>query len=259
MSLPSYKSQQIAYQDQILPRYNLQASTWSPLQRFYAEREYVFAHRMLRQLGLAEHVSSLLVCGVGAGTDLEYWITRLPITTAVGLDFSTESLKASLRRVALHQLPDVTRFIQADFEDVPLADNSVDLGIFVHTLHHAWNPECGFKELWRVARKGVVVIEPLDTVVTRLFARLGLAQEVEPSGNRVLRFNHRQFRHWAAAELESYRYLNCFYPYHPLIYRRIIPLLEMLRAEHAFKIAYYIANALLIPLHSKTVILLKKA
>jgi len=111
----------------------------------------------------------------------------------------------------LHQLPDITRFVRADFEDVPLADNSIDLGIFVHTLHHA------------------------------------------------LRFNHKHFRRWAAPELSNYQYLNCFYPYHPLIYRRIIPAFEMLRMGELFKLLYYIANTLLIPLHSKMVILLKRA
>jgi SAM-dependent methyltransferase len=258
VTLAEYKRKQIKHEDSYRPRYNLEPRSWSPVEQFYAEREYAHSLSLLKKLLPIEQIRTMLVCGVGAGADLHYWLTHIPLAQVFGLDFSIESIKASQRLIYLNDLPDILSCVRADFESIPLANNAVDLGVFVHSLHHALKPELGFKELWRVSKRAVLLIEPLATPVTRLFARIGVAQDVEEAGNKVLRFTLDQYLDWAGAECVAYRGESHFYYYHPLIYRRILPIFHSELGAHMFKLLYHTVNTLLISLHSKLVAVLVK-
>ena len=258
MTLAEYKRRQIEHADVKLPHYNLEPARWRPAEQFYVEREYAHSLSLLRQLLPLDQIKSMLVCGVGAGADLHYWLTHIPLDQAFGLDFSIESIKATQRRIDLNSLPDIFGGVRADFENIPLADDAVDLGVFVQTLHHALDPEQGFKELWRVSKRAVLLIEPMATPVTRLFARIGIARDVEEAGNRVVRFTLKQYLNWAGAQCMAYRGESHFYYYHPLIYQRILPLFRSELRTRAFRLLYHTMNALLIPLHSKLVAVLVK-
>jgi ubiquinone/menaquinone biosynthesis C-methylase UbiE len=258
VSLVEYKRKQIEHEDFHRPRYNLEPVNWTPVEAYYIEREYAHALRLLRRQLPPEAIKTLLVCGVGAGADLHYWLTHLPLVEAVGLDFSIESIRASQRRIELNGLPDVFRFMRADFEHIPLADNAVDVGVFVHTLHHAFDPEQGFKELWRVSRRAVLLIEPFSTPITRLFARIGIAQDVEEVGNKVVRFTLDQYREWAGQECRAFEGESHFYYYHPVIYQQILPRFNSRLGTPLFKLLYQAANTLLLPMHSRLVAVLVK-
>jgi len=258
MPMPEYKRRQMEFEDKNRPRYNLEPVRRIPVEQFYAEREYSHGLALLRELLPLESVKTILVCGVGAGADLHYWLAHLPLKWCVGLDFSIEAIKASQRVICLNDLPAIVGFVKGDFEYIPLKRNSVDLGIFVHTLHHALDPKRGFRELWRVSRKGVLLIEPLATPITHLFARLGIARNVEEEGNKVIRFALQQLLQWAGMECGAYQNRTYLYYYHPLIYRRLLPIFGSHLGLQMFKFLYGISNALLIPLHSKMAAVLLK-
>ena len=66
-----------------------------------------------------------------------------------------------------------------DAEDLSYADNSFDVCVVHQGLHHCRSPHRALLEMYRVARRGVVVFEPQDTALTRLGVRLGVGQEYE--------------------------------------------------------------------------------
>lgn len=258
MSLPEYKQIQIEHEDRHRIHYNLEAIQQTPTEKYYAEREYAFGLSLLEQLLSFEEVGTLLVCGVGAGADLHYWLTNLPLRSVLGLDFSIEAIRATQRRVHLNDLPDIVSYMRADFENIPLRDSSVDVGIYVHTLHHALDPAQGFRELWRVSKKGVLLIEPLSTPVTRLFARLGIAQDIEDVGNKVIRFKLDDYLRWVGTNGVAYRSRAYFYYYHPFIYKRLLPIFDSKLGLQVFRGIYRTLDAVLIPLRSKMATVLVK-
>lgn len=251
MTPSDYKHRQIEHADQTRPRYNLAPIRRTPIEHFYADREHAIGLELVRKLLPIERIQTLMVCGVGAGDDLHYWLAHIPLKEVFGLDFSIEAIKSSQRRVRLNNLPEIVRYFRADFENIPVCDNAVDFGVYVHALHHALNPERAFKELWRVSRMGMMLIEPLSTPVTRLFAKLGLAQDVEEAGNKVIRFKPQQVVRWAGDERCKYLSRTYLYYYHPLIYRRLLPLFNSDLGFKAFRALYALGNVLLFPLRSK--------
>jgi len=72
-------------------------------------------------------------------------------------------------------------------------DGSFDYVFIAASLHHLNEPVGGLYELLRVAKSGVIVIEPNDSWLARLFGKLGLAHEYEiPHSNYVYRFSKRE-------------------------------------------------------------------
>lgn len=66
-----------------------------------------------------------------------------------------------------------------DAEAIDLPGDHVDV-VMVHAgLHHCASPHTGLAEMYRVARKAVVLIEPNDSLVTKAGARLGFGQTYE--------------------------------------------------------------------------------
>lgn len=66
-----------------------------------------------------------------------------------------------------------------DAEAIDMPDDHVDV-VLVHAgLHHCASPHTGLAEMYRVARKAVLLVEPNDSLVTKVGARLGLGQTYE--------------------------------------------------------------------------------
>jgi SAM-dependent methyltransferase len=64
-------------------------------------------------------------------------------------------------------------------ESLTYPDNSFDF-VLVHSgLHHCLSPHQGLLEMYRVARKGLLLFEPYDNVLTRIGVRLGIGQDYE--------------------------------------------------------------------------------
>ncbi|GJG87401.1 hypothetical protein tb265_25820 [Gemmatimonadetes bacterium T265] len=66
-----------------------------------------------------------------------------------------------------------------DVEDITLPDGAFDFVIAHSGLHHCRSPHRGLCEMYRVARRGVLVFEPRDGLLPRLAVRLDLGQEYE--------------------------------------------------------------------------------
>jgi SAM-dependent methyltransferase len=96
-------------------------------------------------------------------------------------------LDAGLRRVTISNLDERMtgnefapyQWSRQDAEQLDFADESFDFCIAHNGLHHCRLPHRALLDMYRVARKGVLVFEPLDNLFTRLGARLGLGQRYE--------------------------------------------------------------------------------
>lgn len=67
----------------------------------------------------------------------------------------------------------------ADVEDLPYADNSFDAVIVHSGLHHCASPHRGLLEMYRVAKRCIILFEPADNIATRIGQKLGVGQKYE--------------------------------------------------------------------------------
>jgi len=66
-----------------------------------------------------------------------------------------------------------------DAEALTYDDGEFDFCIAHSGLHHCQSPHRGLIEMYRVAKKGILVYEPIDNLVTRMGVKLGLGEEFE--------------------------------------------------------------------------------
>jgi len=66
-----------------------------------------------------------------------------------------------------------------DAQDLELGDDSFDFCIVVAGLHQCASPHRALVEMYRVARKGILVVEARDGLLTRAAVRLGAASRYE--------------------------------------------------------------------------------
>jgi ubiquinone/menaquinone biosynthesis C-methylase UbiE len=141
-------------------------------------------HKLLERRGVDLNGKSVLIAGCGDGIDLHY------LRKYYRSEFSVADLSTAAIAKVRERYPEVTGHVQ-DMEELSFADDSFDYVFVSHGLHHLPRPMRGLYELLRVSRYGLLVIEPYDNWLTRLATRLGLATEIEESGNYVYRFSVR--------------------------------------------------------------------
>jgi SAM-dependent methyltransferase len=66
-----------------------------------------------------------------------------------------------------------------DAENIPYPDDSVDVVAVHGGLHHCYSPHRALLEMYRVARKAVIVLEARDNWLIRLAKRLGFTSDYE--------------------------------------------------------------------------------
>ena len=98
--------------------------------------------------------------------------------------------EASLREAGLRnfEMSNIGGDVEVDVENLPQADASYDAVIVHSGLHHCASPHRGLLEMYRVAKKSIILFEPADNLVTRLGQRLGIGQTYEfaaVQGNRL--------------------------------------------------------------------------
>ena len=201
---------------------------------------------------------TVLVCGVGGGADLEYWLEHLPMNCCVAIDFAIEAIKATQRRVSNHGLPVITRYVTADIECIPLQDQSVDVVIASQVLHHTLEPAQACKEMFRVARRAVLLLEPAQTKVVSLFKRLGIATSVETVGNVVLRFRKSDFDYYLSDSKCSIQYSTYLFYDPPLVEKILTAGFQFPGGLSLLKAIYWAADRVVLPLHSKCAVLVIK-
>jgi len=74
-----------------------------------------------------------------------------------------------------------------DAEQLTYPDESFDFCIVHSGLHHCRSPHRALVEMYRVARKGLLLFEPYDNLVTRIGVKLKIGQEYEHAS---VYFNH---------------------------------------------------------------------
>lgn len=81
-----------------------------------------------------------------------------------------------------------------DAETLTFPDAAFDWAIARDGLHHLARPLKGLYELERVCREGFVILEGQDSLPVRLLARLGVAENWDPAGGYVYRFQRREMK-----------------------------------------------------------------
>ena len=160
--------------------------TTDPLTRYLRDRRQAKAiHELLRWTGSkpADWGKVLVVCGGvgGEGTLLRRQGFR---------DVTVSEFDPTLLKVMGQRDPDL-RGTVCDAQRLPFVDGSFDLVLVQDGIHHLKNPALGVTEMLRVARRAVVVIEPHEGLVARLFGT-----KIEREGgqeNFVFRWDRRMF------------------------------------------------------------------
>lgn len=89
--------------------------------------------------------------------------------------------EASLREAGLRnfEMSNIGGDVEVDVENLPYADCSYD-AVLVHSgLHHCASPHRGLLEMYRVAKRCVILFEPADNLVTRVGQKMGIGQTYE--------------------------------------------------------------------------------
>ncbi len=126
------------------------------------------------------------------GSDAAYLHSR-------GVNVIATSLTDDKLRYA-HEQGRIPAFQAENAEHISLLDNAVDFVLCKEAYHHFPRPPIALYEMLRVARIGVVLIEPLDNPrlldgVKRLLKRIirgDREMQFEPSGNFLYRLNVRE-------------------------------------------------------------------
>ena len=197
--------------------------------------------------------SALSVCG-GSGMDAEFLARAGAAVTSS--DLSLGAATRARARSERYRLG--IQSIVADVEQLPFADQSVDLVAVHDGLHHLDDPYAGLAEMARVARRWVVVTEPARASVTRFAVRLGLALETEEAGNRVARMEPSEVAAFLEARgytvLRAERYAM-YYPHHP---GAVFSLLSRPFVFPMVRVGWRVANALLGRFGNKMVVVAER-
>lgn len=73
------------------------------------------------------------------------------------------------------------KYINILMQNINLKDNSFDYCVAHACVHHSSKPHNSILEMYRVSKRGILVIEANDCLLTRIACKLGLAEEYEYS------------------------------------------------------------------------------
>jgi ubiquinone/menaquinone biosynthesis C-methylase UbiE len=138
--------------------------------------------------------STWLTVGDGKfGSDAFFLQNRGADVTATSI--STHTLEVASSRGY------IKKYAAQNAEAFDLPDNAVDFVLCKESLHHFPRPAVGFYEMLRIARKGIVLIEPIEgsqkplTAIKNLTKRAlrgDTTDQFEPSGNFIYRISIRE-------------------------------------------------------------------
>lgn len=181
------------------------------LYEFMIEHKF---HTALRLLNFEIGGRSLLEVCCGSGMMAEKFANVGALVT--GLDLSFAAVARARERAARNGFD--AHFVAGDAEHLAFIDHSFDVVAVHDGLHHVTNPERAINEMARVARCGVLILEPARAALTRLAVWAGIAVDVEDAGNEVKRMVPAR----TAAILRSHGYHELrwertlmYYPHHP--------------------------------------------
>lgn len=152
--------------------------------------------------------SSILILGCGIGR--EFALVARVCRQVSGLDIAVEALEEAVHNhERLGLSGDIVRF---DGHHIPYRDGQFDAVMSHHVLHHVQNPIPLMSEMWRVARRDVIIHEPAATFVRRIVVRTGLRPRVETDGMAVFEFSTTRIRSFAQSIGADVGYQLYLYP-----------------------------------------------
>jgi ubiquinone/menaquinone biosynthesis C-methylase UbiE len=104
-----------------------------------------------------------------------------------GTDFSAAAIARANERAKRFNF-DAT-FAVADAEHLGYGDRAFDFAYVHDGLHHLEDPYAAIREMARVAKRGVLIMDPAKAAMTALAVRMGIAEDVEDAGNEVKRLD----------------------------------------------------------------------
>jgi SAM-dependent methyltransferase len=159
--------------------------------------------------------SRWMTVGDGAyGSDAAY-------LTSLGVQAVASSLVTDTLRVA-HERGYIREYREENAERLSLADDAVDFVLCKEAYHHLPRPPIGLYEMLRVARVGVLLIEPIDGTrlldglkyLVKKLLRGDVETRFEPAGNFIYRISIEEMAKLMTAAGQShiaYRRFNDFY------------------------------------------------
>lgn len=126
---------------------------WSRFDQQYADDRPWHFESIAHLLPLELIRGRVLELGCGSGRDAAY-LGRLGCDV-VAVDLSDEAVRAAVRRA---QRLAAFHVVQADLQELPLADRSFDVVYSYGALHHLGSPERGLAEALRVLRPGGLAV-----------------------------------------------------------------------------------------------------
>jgi ubiquinone/menaquinone biosynthesis C-methylase UbiE len=171
------------------------------------------------KLGIDLQDATILNCGCGGGFEAEF-LARSG-ASIVGFDVSQLRVEAAATRFKRGNQPGF--FYRGEASALPFADNSFDLVLYHDSLHHVPIEEIpiAIREAARVAKTGVVLLEPHDSPLRMLLETFGLSSSIEPAGNYVFRFRKTLMTFWGSQysmELANYSVLFTKKEHRPKVY-----------------------------------------
>jgi ubiquinone/menaquinone biosynthesis C-methylase UbiE len=181
----SRERQQRFYEEDCDPEFEIaRPRDCGELYHYLIERKFQAGCEVL-ELDLAGR--TLLEICAGSGLMSEKFSHAGAIVTAT--DFSTSAVLRAHERARRHAFR--ASFAVADAEQMPFDDRSFDIVAVHDGLHHLQNPEGAIREMGRIARQAVLIMDPANAALTRVAVKLGIAEDIEEAGNHVKRLEPR--------------------------------------------------------------------
>ncbi|MDI9257701.1 class I SAM-dependent methyltransferase [Flavobacterium sedimenticola] len=114
--------------------------------------------------------ASILICGAGASDKKVFELLSYTNVTMSGMDLRP-GITGSFKQ------------LKENAEALSFEDNAYDYCIMHASVHHTRLPHKVITELYRVSRKGFLVIEARDSFLMRATQFIGLTEEYEVKGN----------------------------------------------------------------------------
>jgi len=154
---------------------------------------------------------------------------------------SEEAIKRANTRKERYEFE--ANFITGDVTKLPFPDNSFDM-VSVHDgLHHIREPGKAIKEMARVAKKSVIIIEPAKALGTKISIAFGISKKYEGE-DFVYRFTGKELESWlkegGVNKIMSGRYIM-YYPHKP---GTIFKFLSLPVVFTISKLGFHLTNAL---------------
>lgn len=193
-----YKKQEIAHSNGIMdsPESFQSSLSWQNENSASDKSANAWRHRRMRELArplLADKDASWLTIGDGRyGTDANWLMNNGP-SNVTASDIQGRTLQWAQEKGLIRQ------HLVLNAERMDLADDSMDYVFCKEAYHHCPQAPVALAEMLRVARKAVVLIEPIDGEGRNLFSRILLALRTslrggwshgfESSGNFIYRLS----------------------------------------------------------------------